>query len=67
MVDLGGGPEVGGIRKALKFPGTADFHPVQYCRGLAKAFEKYGGKIYERTRVLKTEGDKVCSTPLAPS
>lgn len=51
---------MGGIRRALKFPGSADFNPVEYCRGLAKAFVKHGGKLYEDTRVLKTEGNQVC-------
>eukprot|EP00887_Chlorella_sp_A99_P007470 scaffold2.g7470.t1 len=59
MVDLGGGPEVGGIHEALRFPNNADFHPLMYLDGLAKAVERRGGRIYERTKYWTAEGGTV--------
>lgn len=60
QVDLGGKSVAGGIREALMFPGCADFQPLQYINGLADAIvEKYGGKIFEHSQVLKTTGKKV--------
>ncbi|KAL4858845.1 putative Rieske 2Fe-2S iron-sulfur protein YhfW [Chlorella vulgaris] len=58
-VDLGGGPEVGGITECLEFQGSAEFHPLMYLEGLAAAVEKHGGKIYEGTKAWKAEDDKV--------
>ncbi|KAK9805134.1 hypothetical protein WJX72_001432 [[Myrmecia] bisecta] len=58
-VDLGGGPDVGGIRSAVKFAGSADFQPMQYVNGLAEAVTKMGGRIYENSRVMKTSGSEV--------
>ncbi len=48
-------PRVPGIEnlpdsRGIKFPGQAQFHPLQYLRGLAEAFTKYGGRIYTETR-----------------
>lgn len=53
MVDLGGGPEVGGIRKCIKYPNCGEFHPLEYINGMAEAIERMGGKIYENTRAFK--------------
>ena len=55
QVSLDGSPAVGGIKEALMFPGCANFQPVQYIQGLAEAFKKAGGRIYEDTRVLSTD------------
>ena len=63
QVDLGGGPEVGGISEALVFPGCADFHPLLFLNGLAEAVVKHGGKIYEHSRVMQTKGKKVRTLP----
>ena len=62
-MDLGGGPEVGKIGEALVFPGCADFQPLLYLNGLAEAVVKYGGKIYEHSRVMQTKGKKARALP----
>ena len=60
QVNLEGDPAAAGISQALLFPGCAEMNPIEYVNGLAKAFtEKYGGKIYEQSRVTKIEGKKV--------
>ncbi|KAK9832029.1 hypothetical protein WJX84_000304 [Apatococcus fuscideae] len=58
-VDLGGGQDVGGIRRAVQFPRCANFDPIRYCEGLAKAISKRGGAVYETSRVKKAEGQTV--------
>lgn len=58
-VDLGGGPEVGGIRECLAFKNSAEFHPLMYLEGLAEAVQRHGGKIYEGTKAWKAEADRV--------
>ena len=40
---------------AIKFPNQAQFHPLQYLRGLAAAFERYGGRIYTGSRVVDVQ------------
>jgi glycine/D-amino acid oxidase-like deaminating enzyme len=40
---------------ALCFSRQADFHPIKYLNGLARAAEKLGAVIYENTRVLRIE------------
>ncbi|EFN55349.1 hypothetical protein CHLNCDRAFT_134365 [Chlorella variabilis] len=60
-VDLGGGPEVGGIRQCLRFAANADFHPLMYLEGLAAAVERHGGKIYEGTKAWKA-GERALRT-----
>lgn len=47
-------PAFGGGRRALRFPGCAQLHPVRLISGLAAAVVAAGGQIYE--------GCKVCST-----
>jgi glycine/D-amino acid oxidase-like deaminating enzyme len=37
--------------QALRDPNAFHFHPLNYVRGLAKAFEALGGRIFERSRV----------------
>ncbi|MBA2242694.1 MAG: FAD-binding oxidoreductase, partial [Chthoniobacterales bacterium] len=41
---------------AIRFPNQAQFHPLHYLRGLARAIERGGGRIYTGTRVLEVEG-----------
>jgi glycine/D-amino acid oxidase-like deaminating enzyme/nitrite reductase/ring-hydroxylating ferredoxin subunit len=36
---------------ALKYPDQAQFHPLKYLHGLAKAVIKYGGQIFTETHV----------------
>ncbi|KAL6760926.1 DAO-domain-containing protein [Haematococcus lacustris] len=56
MVDLGGGKEVGGIREALLFPRSAEYHPLKFVNGLAEVVtRKYGVKIFEMSHVLRKE------------
>ncbi len=41
---------------ALCFKNQAQFHPIQYLKGLAKAIEAAGGKIFTRTHVEEVKG-----------
>ncbi|KAF8056255.1 UGP3 [Scenedesmus sp. PABB004] len=61
LVDLDG--RLGG-GKALRLPGGATLDPVRYVHGLADAItEKYGGRIYEGTRLRKADATaKVLTT-----
>ncbi|XP_024538060.1 uncharacterized protein LOC112348921 [Selaginella moellendorffii] len=62
LVDLGGDPSVGKIHKALRFPDAAEFHPLMYINGLAEAFVRRGGKIYEISRVMEIDGGSQVKT-----
>lgn len=42
--------------KALRFPRQAQFHPLKYLSGLARAIERDGGRIYNQTHASKIEG-----------
>lgn len=41
---------------ALLFPNQAQFHPLKYLNGLARAIERDGGSIHTRTHVEKVQG-----------
>ena len=43
---------------ALRFPRQAQFHPLKYLAGLAKAIEKNGGRIHTQTHATEIEGGK---------
>jgi glycine/D-amino acid oxidase-like deaminating enzyme/nitrite reductase/ring-hydroxylating ferredoxin subunit len=44
----------------LRFPRQAEFHPLKYLNGLARATTNRGGRIFTGTRVVKVEdGDQV--------
>ncbi len=43
---------------ALRFPNQAQFHPLKYLAGLAKAIEGNGGRIYTQTHATEIEGGK---------
>src|SRR2546423_1169363 len=44
----------------LRFPRQAQFHPLKYLNGLARAITDRGGRIFTGTRVVKAEdGDQV--------
>lgn len=43
---------------ALRFPRQAQFHPLKYLAGLAKAIEKNGGRIFTQTHATEIEGGK---------
>ena len=42
--------------KALRFPNQAQFHPLLYLKGLARAIRRDGGRIYTETHASKIEG-----------
>lgn len=42
--------------KALRFPRQAQFHPLKYLAGLARAINKYGASIFTGTHAVKIEG-----------
>lgn len=66
-VDLGGGPEVGGITTAVEFPNCANFDPLKYINGLAHVIvDKYGGKIFEMSRVKEVNGQGEVITTHGP-
>lgn len=41
---------------AIRYPRQAQFHPLRYLGGLAAAFERLGGRIFCRTRVVEVRG-----------
>jgi len=41
---------------SLRFPRQGQLHPLKYLRGLAKAIERYGGKIFGGTHVMSVQG-----------
>jgi glycine/D-amino acid oxidase-like deaminating enzyme/nitrite reductase/ring-hydroxylating ferredoxin subunit len=43
---------------ALRFPNQAQFHPLKYLAGLAKAIKEKGGRIYTQTHAKEIEGGK---------
>ncbi len=43
---------------ALRFPRQAQFHPLLYLAGLAKAIKEKGGRIYTETHAKEIEGGK---------
>ena len=45
-----------GVRGGLYNPYCATIHPARLARGLARAVERLGGEIYERTSVTDFEG-----------
>ena len=42
--------------KALRFPRQAQFHPLKYLAGLARAIEREGGRICNQTHATRIEG-----------
>lgn len=46
----------------IAFPRQAQFHPLKYLAGLARAIERLGGRICGRTRALDILGDKTRQT-----
>ncbi|MBI3858551.1 MAG: FAD-binding oxidoreductase [Planctomycetes bacterium] len=45
----------GGFLAGLFNPGDGEIHPVRFLRGLARAAERRGARLYERTPVTKIE------------
>ncbi len=55
---------------ALRFPRQAQFHPMKYLGGLARAFEKAGGQIFNKTHAeeFKDSADGApCSVKAGPA
>jgi glycine/D-amino acid oxidase-like deaminating enzyme len=46
----------------LRFARQAQFHPLKYLAGLARAIVTLGGKIHDHTRALDVAGDAVAQT-----
>jgi glycine/D-amino acid oxidase-like deaminating enzyme len=44
--------------RCLKFSRQAQFHPVKYLIGLAKALQRAGGKIFTQTAAIEIEGGR---------
>ncbi|MFL5871733.1 MAG: FAD-dependent oxidoreductase, partial [Solirubrobacterales bacterium] len=47
------------VEAAVRFEDQAEFQPVAYLAGLARALEERGGRIYEHTRVVGADGGGV--------
>ena len=45
------------VAGAVRFDDQAQFHPRQYCLGLAAAFTADGGELFEQTRALDVDED----------
>jgi glycine/D-amino acid oxidase-like deaminating enzyme/nitrite reductase/ring-hydroxylating ferredoxin subunit len=54
---------------AIRFKRQGQFHPLHYLRGLARAIERLGGRIYTGTRVLDVVGgdDSHVTTEAGPT
>ncbi len=50
--------------RALRFPRQAQFNPILYLRGLKRAIEREGGKIYNGTHVKSIEGGEPCTVKI---
>jgi glycine/D-amino acid oxidase-like deaminating enzyme/nitrite reductase/ring-hydroxylating ferredoxin subunit len=48
-------------RPGIRFPSQAQFHPLRYAAGLARALERNGGRLFGDTRVtgIESRGDAV--------
>lgn len=44
-------------RISLKFPAQAQFHTLEYLKGLSQAIIKYGGQIFTDTKVLDIDNE----------
>jgi glycine/D-amino acid oxidase-like deaminating enzyme/nitrite reductase/ring-hydroxylating ferredoxin subunit len=46
----------------VRYRNQAQFHPLKYLSGLARAYVRYGGVIHGATRALAIDGDKRAQT-----
>jgi glycine/D-amino acid oxidase-like deaminating enzyme/nitrite reductase/ring-hydroxylating ferredoxin subunit len=53
------------VGPALAFANQAEFHPVRFLAGLAKAFKKAGGRIHGNTRVVNVKDGSPCEVETA--
>lgn len=56
-VDLGGSKRSGSVGRCLKYPNSAEFHPLKYVDGLAEAFVRRGGRLFENTAMISQSKD----------
>ncbi|MGZ3862249.1 MAG: FAD-dependent oxidoreductase [Bacteroidia bacterium] len=52
-------PAIPNAGKCLRFAGQAQFHPLKYLNGLAKAIEKKGGRIFEQTHATEIDSSGI--------
>jgi glycine/D-amino acid oxidase-like deaminating enzyme/nitrite reductase/ring-hydroxylating ferredoxin subunit len=50
-----------GFGKCLRFPGQAQFHPLNYLAGLARAAQRAGVKFFSQTEAKEIKGGKTAS------
>ena len=51
------------VEAAVRFDGQAQFHPRQYCLGLAAVITQAGGQVFEHTRALDIDtAERVVTT-----
>lgn len=53
------------VKGAIRFEGQAQFHPRQYCLGLAVAIVSAGGHVYEQSRAVDVDGGDRCTVRFA--
>jgi glycine/D-amino acid oxidase-like deaminating enzyme/nitrite reductase/ring-hydroxylating ferredoxin subunit len=53
------------VGAALRFPRQAQFNPLEYLAGIARAFESAGGRICTHTRVRNIEDGRPCRVTMA--
>ena len=51
-------PGVRGFGRCLRFPGQAQFHPLNYLAGLVRAAERAGVRLFSRTEAKEIKGGK---------
>jgi glycine/D-amino acid oxidase-like deaminating enzyme/nitrite reductase/ring-hydroxylating ferredoxin subunit len=47
------------VAAAVRLDDQAEFHPVRYLRGLAAALDAGGQRVYEHTRAISVDGERV--------
>jgi len=53
------------VKGAIRLDGQAQFHPRNYCLGLAAAVVAAGGSIYEQTTAVAVDDGKMCTVKTA--
>lgn len=46
---------LGKVKGAIEFPNQAQFNPLKYVQGLSSCILRYGGEIFEQTKVVEYE------------
>lgn len=55
----------GDVGPAILFPNQAEFHPVRFLAGLARAVTERGGRIFGDTRVVNVQDGEPCGVETA--